>query len=118
MMKNKRSEGTKSEQIAENFLTKKGLKIICRNYHFGRGEIDLIFDDNGILVFVEVKSRRTDEYGEPEDAITIPKRKQIRRVAEGYLWENNIENVECRFDVVAIKWEDYKPIIKYIPNAF
>lgn len=117
-MKNKRSDGTKSEQIAEELLKEKGFKLICRNYRFGRGEIDLIFNDSDILVFVEVKSRRTDQYGEPEDAITISKRRQIRKVAEGYLWENNIENVECRFDVVTIKWENQKPIVKYIPNAF
>lgn len=111
-------KGTGGEKLAEKFLTEKGFKLIEKNYHFGKGEIDLIFDDNGILVFVEVKARRTDTYGEPEDSITPKKRKQIRRIAAGYLWEKQIENVECRFDVIAIKWEDDKPQIKYIPNAF
>ena len=117
-MINKRSKGKTSERIAEKFLIEKGFKLIYRNYYFNKGEIDLIFNDNGVLVFTEVRSTRTTEFGKPEDSITLRKRKQLRRVAEGYLWENNLENVECRFDVVAITWVEGKPIINYIPNAF
>ncbi len=102
-MQNTHSKRESGERIAEKFLTEKGFRLIERNYRYGRGEIDLIFDDKGILVFVEVKYRRSDTYGEPEDSITPRKRRQIRKVAEAYLWENEIKNIECRFDVVAIK---------------
>jgi len=117
-MQNTHSKGESGERVAEKFLTEKGFRLIERNYRYERGEIDLIFDDHGILVFVEVKTRRSETYGEPEDAITPRKRRQIRKVAEAYLWVKNIKDTECRFDVVAIKWESGKAKINYIPNAF
>lgn len=117
-MPHTREKGKGAEEIAEKFLVEKGFKIIERNYVFDRGEIDLIADDNGIIVFVEVKSRKSIEYGEPEDSITIGKRRQIRKVAEGYLYEKNISGKEARFDVVAIKWARGEPVINYYPNAF
>lgn len=117
-MQNKHSKGKSGEKIAEKFLKEKGFRLIERNYRYGRGEIDLIFQDNAVLVFVEVKSRQTDTYGEPEDSITPRKRKQIRKIAEAYLWEKNIKDTECRFDVIAIKWDGGKEILNYIHNAF
>lgn len=117
-MPHTREKGKGAEEIAEKYLVEKGFKIIERNYFFDRGEIDLIANDNGIIVFIEVKSRKSVEYGEPEDSITIGKRRQIRKVAEGYLYEKNISGVEARFDVVAIKWESGKPVINYYKNAF
>lgn len=117
-MPHTREKGKSGEEIAEKFLVEKGFKIIERNYFFGRGEIDIIADDDGILVFVEVKSREAIDFGEPENSITMGKRRQIRKVAEGYLYEKNISGVEARFDVVAIKWEQGKPVINYYPDAF
>lgn len=117
-MPHTREKGKGAEVLAEKFLVEKGLKIIERNYFFGHGEIDIIAEDNGTIVFIEVKSRKSIEYGEPEDSITIGKRRQIRKVAEGYLYEKNISGVEARFDVVAIKWERGEPVINYYPNAF
>jgi putative endonuclease len=111
-------KGARGERAAEKFLISKSFRLIERNYRYGRGEIDLIFDDHGIIVFVEVKARSSDVYGEPEDSITPRKRKQIRKVAEAYLWEKNITDTECRFDVVAIKWDGDKEIINYFENAF
>ncbi len=112
------SKGSAGESLAEKLLTEKGFKLVERNYRYGRGEIDLIFYDRDILVFIEVRSVSSDMYGEPEDTISIRKRKQIKKIAGAYLWEKEINDVECRFDVVAIKWENNKPLIKYIPNAF
>lgn len=117
-MRNTRKKGTNAESLAEKFLTEKGYKILEKNYYFERGEIDLIAEDSGIIVFVEVKSRSSEEYGEPEESITIGKRKQLRKVAEGYLYEKNITNIEARFDVVSIKWQKGKPIIEHLKNAF
>jgi putative endonuclease len=117
-MQNTHSKGESGERVAEKFLTEKDFRLIERNYRYERGEIDLIFDDHGILVFVEVKTRSSDAYGEPEDSITPRKRRQIRKVAEAYLWEKNIKDTECRFDVVAIKRDGMKETINYYKNAF
>jgi putative endonuclease len=117
-MQNTHSKGESGERVAEKFLTEKGFRLIERNYRYERGEIDLIFDDHGILVFIEVKTRSSDAYGEPEDSITPRKRKKIRKVAEAYLWKKNIKDTECRFDVGAIKRYGPKETINYYENAF
>ena len=95
-----------------------GFQILEMNYHYGRSEIDIIADDGGTLVFCEVKMRTNEEYGDPEYAITPGKQKKIRRVASGYLYEHEIKERECRFDVVAIRLNQGKPEINYIRNAF
>ncbi len=116
---NKRSIGDSGEDIAIDFLTGKGYEIVKRNFHFGKsGEIDIVAKDNGILVFVEVKLRRSSKYGNPLDSITPGKVKKLRRAAEGYLYVNKIQNVECRFDVVAIDLADGKRDITHLTSAF
>jgi len=89
-----------------------------RNYRFDRGEIDLIASDGDELVFIEVKARRSDAFGPPEDAVTPQKEEQIRRVAEGYLFERGIEDQSCRFDVVAVTFTSGETDIRLIRNAF
>ena len=69
-MENKKQIGSEGEEIACNYLIKEGYKIIKRNWHFGHGEIDIIAKRNNVLVFIEVKSRKTLEYGPPELAVT------------------------------------------------
>ncbi len=114
-----RARGDAAEDIAAEYLAEQGMTIIRRNFHFGRtGEIDIIAEDAQTLVFVEVKARRTDAYGSPEEAITPAKQRSLRRVAEGYLYVNGIENRECRFDVIAIRYENNSPQIRHLVNAF
>ncbi len=116
---NKRSTGNKGEDIACEFLSKLGYQIIERNYQYGHGEIDIIAKDGEILVFVEVKYRKSLEYGSPETAITKSKQKQIRKVAEAYLYQNEIKDTSCRIDVVAIiQFPGQKPEINHYINAF
>jgi len=116
---NKRSTGSKGEQIACEFLTKLGYKIIERNYHYGHGEIDIVAKDGEIIVFVEVKYRKSLEYGQPETAITKGKQKQIRKIAEAYIYERDIKDTSCRIDVVAIlQLPKQKPEINHYINAF
>jgi putative endonuclease len=78
----------KGEELAAKILKEKGYEIIERNYRYGHGEIDIIAIDpgDGYTVFVEVKTRKNLEYGEPEYAITKTKQKQIRKIAELYLF--------------------------------
>lgn len=114
-----KNTGKSGEDLAAKILREKGLRIIERNYRFGRGEIDIIARDGSTLVFVEVKSRRNLEYGEPEYSITTSKVKQIRKIAQCYLFEKNISDTDCRFDVVAIlEMEKGMPVINHIENAF
>lgn len=112
--------GKEGEEIALRYLQKLGLRIIERNYHYGRsGDIDIVAKDGDVLVFCEVKMRTSDTYGDPEFGVTRRKQAQVRRLAEIYLWDRQIENQDCRFDVVAIKkYPKMKEQINYIPNAF
>ena len=111
----------KGEQLAVDFLEEKGFEIIERNYRYGHGEIDIIALDpkDNFTVFVEVKTRQNLYFGEPEYAITKKKQQQVKKVAELYLYDKEIEQIDCRFDVVAILLEDEdKPVINYYENAF
>lgn len=96
----------------------KGYKILERNYRYEHGEIDLIAQDGDELVFVEVKSRRSKLFGTPEDGMTDKKEEHIREAAEGYLYEKNIENRVCRFDVVAVEFHDDVANIRHTQDAF
>jgi putative endonuclease len=111
----------KGEELAAQILSDKGYEIIERNYRYGHGEIDIIVNDPDAkcTVFVEVKSRKNLEFGEPEYAITKSKQRQIRKIAELYLFEKEIQEIDCRFDVVTILFEDFNnPVIHHYENAF
>lgn len=119
MKEDNKKAGLKGENIACGLLEKKGYQIIKRNFRFGRGEIDIIAKKDAMLIFVEVKSRTNKEFGEPEYAVTKSKQKQIIKIARAYLYENNITDIQCRFDVVAISFENFSdPGINHIENAF
>lgn len=115
---NRRRQGKIGEDLAAKYLERNGLRIIERNYRFERGEIDLIAEEGEELVFVEVKTRRSNAFGAPEDAVTEEKQEQVRAVADGYLFERDINNRPCRFDVVAIEYQDGCTEIRYIRDAF
>jgi putative endonuclease len=115
---NRHRDGARAEEFAKDFLERNGMRILCRNYRFERGEIDLVGEDGDELVFVEVKARRGTAYGEPEDAVTPQKEEQIVKTAEGYLFEHGIEGRPVRFDVVAISFDGGRRTIRHIKNAF
>ena len=115
---NKRSTGAAGENLAAMFLKERGYEILERNYRFDRGEIDLVAREGQELVFVEVKTRHSDLYGAPEESVTPAKEAQLKKVAEGYLYEHQIEGQSCRFDVVTITYQDGRPVLRHIQNAF
>jgi putative endonuclease len=115
---NRRLQGKAGEELAAKYLEQQGFTIRERNYRFERGEIDLIAEDGDELVFVEVKARSSTAFGAPEDAVTEEKQEQVRAVAEGYLFERDIDNRACRFDVIAIEFKNNKADIRHIRNAF
>ena len=110
----------KGEALAGKILKKKGYKILKRNYISKYGEIDIVAYDRGIICFVEVKTRQSENYGPPELAVTKEKRKRIVRTALNYLTINNIEDTDCRFDVVSILYKEdvNKPDIELLESAF
>jgi putative endonuclease len=115
---NSRIQGKIGEDLAARFLERNGFKILERNYRFERGEIDLIAEEGSELVFIEVKARNSTVFGAPEEAVTEEKQEQVRTVADGYLYEHDIDNRPCRFDVVAIEFKNGKAEIRHIRDSF
>lgn len=121
--KNKRIKayelGKSGEDVALEYLQKKKYTIIEKSFRFLRGEVDLIAWDGPTLVFIEVKTRRLSPFGHPEESVNPAKRRQIRRVARGYLLKKTMENVECRFDVLTLTIDDWRHwSINHIKDAF
>jgi len=115
---NRRKAGSQAEDQAVMFLEQAGYSIIKRNFTFGRiGEIDIICKHEGILIFVEVKARMNHEFGPPEASITQKKVKALKKAAEGYLYINNIRDIPCRFDFIAIEYPEGIPSIRHLINA-
>lgn len=113
------SLGQTGEKIAKVHLEKNGYLIRELNYNVPLGEIDIIAEHKGELVFIEVKTRSGVGFGTPAEAVTSRKQKQIIRVAQYYLSKNNCFDRPARFDVVSILLADIgKPIIEVIENAF
>lgn len=90
------------EEQAEKHLTRRGLKLLKRNYFCAAGELDLIMWDGAVMVFVEVKYRSSDAFGSPAEAVTRKKLAKLRAAAAVYISQTNPGVSEFRFDVVAI----------------
>ena len=112
--------GERGEAVAEAYLRRAGLHILARNWRCPRGEIDLVARERDVLVFVEVKTRRTDD--RPEDAVDRRKRTRLRRAADAYLRRHPVGRdgvVGWRFDVVAVVLpEDGAPTVRHHVRAF
>lgn len=111
------SLGKEGEELARKFLKKKGYKLIEQNYKTPMGEIDVIAKDGETLVFVEVKTRESLEFGQPFEAVNRLKRQKIAKVALSYL-KRFKETPACRFDVLSINYEQDKPRFELIKDAF
>ena len=110
--------GGRGENLAARFLRNRGLRIICRNYRCGLGEIDIVARDGTTLVFVEVKTRAYDDPA-PEDQVNAAKQHQITKAARHYLGRYGVQPPPARFDVVAVVWPDGRdPQIRHTPHAF
>ncbi len=110
--------GEKGEELAAAYLTEAGYRIIERNYRCVFGEIDIVAEEGNTLIFVEVKSRRSESYGDPQLAVGHQKQKKISKIALHYLSAKNLRHRPARFDVVAVKLLSEGCRIDLIRNAF
>jgi putative endonuclease len=110
--------GTAGESIACAELEHLGYRIIERNYRTRFGEIDIVADDAGTVVFVEVKTKTDGSYGDPVEAVTPQKQRQIVSMGQFYATYCCPPNTPCRFDVVAIDCSVQPPAIAVYKDAF
>lgn len=99
---NKRVLGNYYEEVARSYLIKQGYSILCNNFRSKFGEIDIIAYDHEYIVFVEVKYRKTKQYGYPREAVTYQKQRHILRTAQYFLLTQIGKEEPCRFDVIEI----------------
>ena len=112
--------GKAGEEIALALLRRKWCRILERNFSCPLGEVDIVAEDHGTLVFVEVKTRRSVSYAFPEEAVDHKKRKRIINIAEFYMELRKFNNVPVRFDIVAVYYRDVgrSPHIEHFEDAF
>jgi len=110
--------GNKGEDMAANYLAGKGYKILHRNWLAGNKEIDIVAEKDDLLVVVEVKTRSTDTFEHPKEAITNGKIRNLVSAAEAYIFEYDIMK-ETRFDIVSVIPEVHGGFrIEHIEDAF
>jgi putative endonuclease len=96
--------GSRGEDLAHRLLRQKGLTVVARNYRTrtGNAEVDLVAREGDTVVFIEVKTRSTDEFGPPSDAVDAEKRRRIMRGAADYLRHAELTWDQARFDVISV----------------
>lgn len=115
----KRRLGKKGELLAQNYLRKKGLKIIATNFRAGHGEIDIVALDGEVVVFAEVKSFQANPLGPPEFRVTKHQQKTIIRTAYAYLGEHiEFEDFPVRYDILIVDFSAYPARITHHEAAF
>jgi putative endonuclease len=110
--------GEAGEDLACEHLRRSGMKVVARNYRCRTGEIDIVADDGGTLVFVEVKERRGDSHGTAVEAVTAQKRHRVVRAAHVYAATHGLSDSPVRFDVLAIDWGPEGPRVRHDAGAF
>ena len=109
--------GKLGEEVAAQYLMRKGYDIVERNWRNIHKEIDIIAKKGKELVIVEVKARQSDEYGDPDMAVTRQKQSRLISAANAYIFQNNLD-INTRFDIISIVFKDERPVIDHIQDAF
>ena len=109
--------GQEGEDIALKYLIDKGYVILKRNYKSGHAEIDIIAQIDKQLVIVEVKTRNTSKYGDPEQSVSLKKQQLLAQATEAYLIVNNLD-LTIRYDIISIIKNQYKTEITHLEDAF
>jgi putative endonuclease len=112
--------GQRGEAAAARYLRRLGYKIIARGERSKWAEIDLIAVDGSTVVFVEVKTRQSQESGHPAEAVDADKQRRLTRAAIAFLQHHRLLDRPARFDVVAVTWPEgrRRPVIEHFKNAF
>ena len=114
-----RALGKWGERVAQDFLAREGYLIRQTNWHCVRGELDIIAEQDGILVFVEVKTRRSGQWDEALESITPRKRERLLAAIYHFLDDAGLEESEWRLDVIAVLWhENAAPRLNHVEGAF
>ena len=109
--------GKLGEELAAQYLIGKGYKILERNWRNIHKEIDIIARDGENLVIVEVKTRQTDEFVNPDIAVTKQKQRRLISAANAYLFRKKLD-IDTRFDIISIVFKGGEPVIEHIEDAF
>lgn len=110
--------GLWGEEYAALHLIKEGYTILERNWYFKRNEVDIICQkEKDLLVIVEVKTRNSDYFGDPQEFVTPKKRRSIVKVADAYIQEQNLD-LEARFDIIGVLKNKDKEQLQHFENAF
>jgi putative endonuclease len=110
--------GTRGEDLAAELYRSLGFVVAERNYRCSHGEIDLVARRGRTLVFCEVKTRTTDRWGQPSEAVGALKQARLRRLAAHWLGERRPGPVQVRFDVVSVIVRGVRTEVTHIPDAF
>ena len=109
--------GKRGEQLARRFLEEKGYRILDTNWRHGKDELDIVALDENLLVVIEVKTRSTDYFGDPSEAVDEAKERFLIRGAEAYLESNQLD-LEIRFDIISVILTGKGHRIEHIMDAF
>ena len=109
--------GRKGESVSQRYLEKEGYFVMARNFKCAYGEIDIIAIDKQELVFIEVKTRCNQKYGEARESVNKIKKKHIKRAATFYISKYHLEDKFIRFDVIEAYFKNNKFYIKHIKNT-
>ncbi|MGG5487664.1 MULTISPECIES: YraN family protein [Meridianimaribacter] len=109
--------GKKGEQLAVDFLLQNHYEIVERNYRFDKAEVDIIAQKEAILAIIEVKTRSTTDFGNPQDFVKPKQIKNLVKAVDEYVTVNGLE-VEVRFDIIAIVKNEKDYTIEHLENAF
>lgn len=109
--------GKKGEQLAVDFLVENGYHIVERNYRFNKAEVDIIAQKKDILAIIEVKTRSTVDFGNPQDFVKPKQIKNLVKAVDEYVTVNSLD-VEVRFDIIAIVKEKKEFKIEHLEDAF
>ena len=110
--------GNAGENFAASYLEQRGYKILARNFRVRSAEIDIIAELDSVIIFVEVKTRSSDKYGLPIEAVNFRKQQKIIEAASVFLQDEKYLDSACRFDVVEVYSDGVKFSARHIENAF
>ena len=119
MSEHRKSLGKKGEDLAASYLQKsQGYRILQRNYRCAFGEVDIIAKEHDVLSFIEVRTRKSEDFGNPKESITKRKQGQISKVALEFINKYNLHHMKARFDVVAVYLLPDREQMELIKDAF